>query len=147
MRKLFLRGPLPHRRHGLLQGAGHAVQVALGELGVDRQVQDLGGGVRFGPNMEWTDTIDYTPDECLRAQFETAVRRYWPGLPEAALMPDTVGIRPRIWGPGEAKRSFEFQNADVHGIKGLVQLFGFESPGLTSCLAIAERVGGMLGAA
>jgi len=114
-----------------------------GSLGV-HSVQDLGGGVRFGPNMEWVDKVDYTPDDSLRARFETSVRRYWPGLRSGALQADTVGIRPRIWGPGEAKRSFEFQGAEVHGVKGLVQLFGVESPGLTSCLAIAERVFSML---
>jgi len=115
----------------------------LGSLGI-HSVQDLGGGVKFGPNMEWIDCVDYSVDPSLAPIFEAAIREYWPDLPDGALHVDTAGIRPRIWGPGQQKREFEFQGPDRHGIKGLVNLFGFESPGLTSCLAIAEHVGTML---
>jgi L-2-hydroxyglutarate oxidase LhgO len=115
----------------------------LGSLGI-HSVQDLGGGVRFGPNMDWVDRVDYRVDPNLLRVFEAAIRDYWPGLPENALHADSVGVRPRIWGPGMTKREFEFQGEADHGLKGLVQLFGFESPGLTACLAIAEHVGQML---
>ncbi|MCB1368359.1 MAG: NAD(P)/FAD-dependent oxidoreductase [Rhodobacteraceae bacterium] len=115
----------------------------VGSLGV-HSVQDLGGGVRFGPDMEWIDKVEYTVDTGKQAMFEAAIREYWPELPACALHPDGAGIRPRIWGPGMAKREFEFQGADIHGLPGLVQLFGFESPGLTACLAIARHAGEML---
>jgi L-2-hydroxyglutarate oxidase LhgO len=115
----------------------------VGSLGI-HSVQDLGGGVKFGPNMEWVDQVDYSVDPDLRSSFETAIRAYWPNLPDDALQPESAGIRPRIWGPGDAKQEFVFQGVDRHGIEGLVNLFGFESPGLTSCLAIGEHVGGML---
>ncbi len=114
-----------------------------GSLGV-HSVQDLGGGIRFGPNMEWVDKVDYTVDPALRPRFEATIRSYWPDLPSGALEPDMAGIRPRIWGPGMAKREFVFQGSKEHGVPGLIQLFGFESPGLTSCLAIARHVGRML---
>jgi len=111
-----------------------------GSLGI-HSVQDLGGGVRFGPNMEWVSGVDYAVDPALGAAFETAIRRYWPDLPDGALQPDMAGIRPRIWGPGEAKRQFMFSTPAAHGVPGVLSLFGFESPGLTSCLAIAREVG------
>lgn len=116
----------------------------VGSLGI-HSVPDLGGGVRFGPDMQWVDAVDYSVDPGLLPQFEAAIRRYWPGLPEGVLTPDMAGIRPRIWGPGAPRREFEFQDSSVHGVAGLVQLFGFESPGLTACLAIAEHVGKLLG--
>jgi len=115
----------------------------VGSLGL-HSVLDLGGGVKFGPNMEWVDQVDYTVDPALRPDFEAAIRAYWPDLPDSALQPESAGVRPRIWGPGDAKQEFVFQGEEAHGIKGLVQLFGFESPGLTACLAIGEHVGGML---
>jgi L-2-hydroxyglutarate oxidase LhgO len=115
----------------------------VGSLGI-HSVQDLGGGVRFGPNMEWVDAVDYAVDPDLLPIFEAEIRAYWPDLPDGALQPDMAGIRPRIWAAGSPKREFEFQGPDVHGIDRLVQLFGFESPGLTSCLAIARAVGQML---
>ena len=116
----------------------------VGSLGI-HSVQDLGGGVRFGPNMQWVDAVEYSVDPALLPQFEVEIRAYWPDLPDGALQPDSAGIRPRIWGAGQAKREFEFQGVAQHGIDNLVQLFGFESPGLTACLAIAEHVGRMLG--
>ncbi len=115
----------------------------VGSLGI-HSVQDLAGGVRFGPNMEWVDELDYRVDESLKPAFEQAIRTYWPGLPDGALAPDIAGIRPRIWGAGQPKKQFLFQGPAQHGINGLIQLFGFESPGLTSCLAIAEHVGKMM---
>jgi L-2-hydroxyglutarate oxidase LhgO len=115
----------------------------VGSLGI-HSVQDIGGGVKFGPNMDWVDAVDYSVDPDLLPVFEAEIRQYWPGLPDGALQPDMAGIRPRIWAAGTAKREFEFQGPEVHGIDNLVQLFGFESPGLTSCLAIAQHVGVML---
>jgi L-2-hydroxyglutarate oxidase LhgO len=115
----------------------------VGSLGV-HSVQDMGGGVKFGPNMEWVDTVDYSVDPALLPTFEKAVRAYWPDLPDGALQPDSAGIRPRIWGAGQTKHEFVFQGPVQHGIKGLINLFGFESPGLTACLAIGEHVGAML---
>jgi L-2-hydroxyglutarate oxidase LhgO len=115
----------------------------VGSLGI-HSVQDLGGGIRFGPNMDWVDQIDYTVDPDLRPVFEADIRRYWPDLPQNCLTPDGAGIRPRIWGPGQPKQEFLFQTEADHGMPNLIQLFGFESPGLTSCLAIGRAVGAML---
>lgn len=115
----------------------------VGSLGV-HSVQDVGGGVRFGPDMEWVDDVNYRVDPAKTALFEAEIRAYWPGLPVGALQPDTAGIRPRIWGPGEAKREFEFSTPADHGVAGLYHLFGFESPGLTSCLAIGKHIGNLL---
>ncbi len=111
----------------------------VGSLGI-HSVQDIGGGVRFGPDMEWVDEIDYRVDPARKSAFVQSIRRYWPELPEDRLHPDMAGIRPRIWGPGQTKREFVFQGPADHGISGLVNLFGFESPGLTACLAIAAHV-------
>ena len=118
----------------------------VGSLGI-HSVQDLGGGVKFGPNMQWqTDNkVEYSVDPALEPVFAAEIRAYWPDLPTGALQPDSAGLRPRIWGPGMAKREFEFQSEAQHGVPGLVNLFGFESPGLTSCLAIGEHVAGLLG--
>jgi L-2-hydroxyglutarate oxidase LhgO len=115
----------------------------VGSLGI-HSVPDLGGGVRFGPDMEWVEEVDYSVDPAKAGLFADAIRAYWPDLPEGALQPDMAGIRPRIWGPGQDKREFEMQTPREHGIKGLGQLFGFESPGLTACLAIAREVGAQL---
>ena len=116
-----------------------------GSLGL-HVVLDLDGRVKFGPDVEWLapGAPDYRVDPARAPAFEEAVRAYWPGLPEGALLPEGCGLRPRIWGPGEEKADFLFQGADAHGIDGLVNLFGMESPGLTSCLAIARHVEGML---
>lgn len=115
-----------------------------GHLGI-HSVPDLGGGLRFGPNMEWVDEIDYSVDPELGPEFEGAVRNYWPALTKNSLVPDGAGVRPRIWGPSDQKQGFVFQGPEQHRIEGLIQLFGFESPGLTACLAIGKQVGEMLG--
>jgi len=111
-----------------------------GSLGV-HSVPDLGGGTRFGPDLEHVDRVDYGVDATKLPEFEAAIRRFWPGLPADALRPDGAGIRPRIGDAGGTKRAFVFQGPKTHGIAGLWQLFGFESPGLTACLAIARHVG------
>jgi L-2-hydroxyglutarate oxidase LhgO len=110
-----------------------------GGLGVHLTL-DLGGQARFGPDVEWVDRIDYAVDPRRAAGFAEAIRRYWPGLPAGALQPGYAGIRPKISGPGEPPADFVIQDARVHGLPGLVNLFGIESPGLTASLAIAEEV-------
>ena len=105
---------------------------------------DMGGQARFGPDVEWIDAIDYTVDPRRAAAFYTAIRRYWPDLPDGALQPGYAGVRPKISGPGEPARDFVIQGPAVHGVAGLVHLFGIESPGLTASLAIAGRVAALL---
>ena len=101
---------------------------------------DLGGRVKFGPDFEWIDRVDYQFDERREASFYKAIRHYFPGLQDGTLQPGYTGIRPRITGPGEAVQDFTFHDHRVHGINGLVALYGIESPGLTSSLAIADHV-------
>ena len=103
---------------------------------------DLGRRCRFGPDLHWVDTLDYDVDAGEAENFYASIRRYYPALKDGALLPDYTGIRPRIYGPGETAPDFVIQGAEVHGIEGLVNLFGIESPGLTSSLAIAEEVVG-----
>ncbi|MFS8930887.1 putative FAD dependent oxidoreductase [Cupriavidus taiwanensis] len=108
-------------------------------LGVHLTI-DLGGQARFGPNVRWIDEIEYGVDAADADAFYDEVRRYWPGLADGALQPGYAGIRPKISGPHEAAADFRIDGPAVHGVPGLVHLFGIESPGLTSSLAIAERV-------
>lgn len=110
-----------------------------GGLGVHLTL-DLGGQARFGPDVEWVEAIDYAVDPRRADAFYAEVRKYWPALPDGALQPAYAGIRPKLAGPGEAAADFLVQSAAVHGMAGLVNLFGIESPGLTSCLALAEHV-------
>jgi L-2-hydroxyglutarate oxidase LhgO len=116
-----------------------------GGLGIHLTL-DLGGQARFGPDVEWLPpgsaeaTLDYTVDAGRAAAFEADVRRYWPALPAGALVPAYTGVRPKISGPGEAPADFVLAGPRQHGVPGVVQLFGIESPGLTACLAIAEQV-------
>lgn len=110
-----------------------------GGLGVHLTL-DLGGAARFGPDVEWTDTVDYRVDPARGERFYNAIRKYWPELADGSLQPAYSGIRPKLSGPGEANGDFVIQDATAHGVEGLVNLFGIESPGLTSSLAIAEHV-------
>lgn len=112
-----------------------------GGLGVHLTL-DLGGQARFGPDVEWLDREDYDVDPRRADSFYAEIRRYWPGLPEGALQPAYAGIRPKLHGPGEPAPDFVIQRDDAHGLPGLVNLFGIESPGLTACLALAEAVAG-----
>jgi L-2-hydroxyglutarate oxidase LhgO len=114
-----------------------------GGLGVHVTL-DLAGQVKFGPDVEWCDGIDYTFDETRKGRFAEAIRAYFPGLDEDRLQPDYVGVRPKISGSGEPAADFRLDGEAVHGIPGLVNLLGIESPGLTASLAIAERVSGMI---
>jgi len=101
---------------------------------------DLGGQGRFGPDVEWVDREDYEVDPRRADGFYAEIRRYWPALADGALQPAYAGIRPKIVGPGAAAADFVIAGPRAHGVAGLVNLFGIESPGLTSCLAIAQRV-------
>mgnify|MGYP002402612169 CR=1 FL=1 len=101
---------------------------------------DLAGRARFGPDVEWIDHIDYAVDPARAASFYGAIRRYWPELPDGALQPDYSGIRPKIAPARAGTQDFRIEGAETHGVPGLVNLFGIESPGLTSSLAIADHV-------
>ena len=114
-----------------------------GGLGVHVTL-DLAGQARFGPDVEWVDTIDYRVDPRRAERFYAAIRRYWPGLPDGALAPGYSGIRPKIAGPGEPAQDFVIQGPREHGVPGLVNLFGIESPGLTASIALADDVAALL---
>lgn len=102
---------------------------------------DLGGQAKFGPDVQWQDSADdYSVDLARAEAFYDEVRRYWPGLPDGALQAGYAGLRPKLSGPGEPAADFVIQGPREHGVAGLVNLLGIESPGLTSCLAMAEAV-------
>jgi L-2-hydroxyglutarate oxidase LhgO len=111
-----------------------------GGLGVHLTL-DMAGQARFGPDVEWVETIDYAVDPARAERFYPAIRKYWPTLPDGALMPSYSGMRPKIVPPAIASQDFMIQGPREHGVDGLINLFGIESPGLTSSLAIADRVG------
>jgi L-2-hydroxyglutarate oxidase LhgO len=124
------RAPFHHLIYPAPEKAGLGVHLTL----------DLGGQAKFGPDVEWIERIDYTVDPRRGDLFYAAIRRYWPGLPDGALQPGYAGIRPKIVGPKEGVGDFVVQGPDAHGVPGLVNLYGIESPGLTASLAIAEDV-------
>jgi L-2-hydroxyglutarate oxidase LhgO len=115
-----------------------------GGLGVHLTL-DMAGQARFGPDVEWVENIDYAVDPARAERFYPAIRRYWPTLPDGALMPSYSGIRPKIVPPAVARQDFLIQGPRDHGLAGLINLFGIESPGLTSSLAIADHVGDLAG--
>jgi L-2-hydroxyglutarate oxidase LhgO len=106
---------------------------------------DLAGRARFGPDVEWVDSLTYAVDPRRGDKFTDDIRRYWPDLPDGALAPDYAGIRPKLGPAGSPILDFRIEGPAQHGVPGLVNLFGIESPGLTSCLAIAEHVAGLIG--
>ena len=126
-----LAGRSPFRRliYPVPEQAGLGVHVTV----------DLGGQARFGPDVEWIDELDYDVDPGRADVFYDAIRRYWPELPDGALVPGYAGIRPKLQAPGEAALDFVIQGPKEHGVTGLINLYGIESPGLTASLAIAER--------
>lgn len=128
------RSPFNGLVYPVAESAGLGVHVTL----------DLAGRARFGPDVQWIDDIDYAFDDSNRERFVTAIRRYYPGLDEARLQPSYAGIRPKITGPGEAAADFILQGGAEHGVRGLVNLYGIESPGLTACLAIGDAVADLL---
>jgi len=127
---LIGRAPFSRLIYPVPEAAGLGVHLTL----------DLAGQGRFGPDVQWIDAIDYHVDAARCAGFADAIRQYWPGLPDDALAPGYSGIRPKLGGPGEPASDFVIQSAVTHGLPGLVNLFGIESPGLTSSLAIADEV-------
>ena len=116
-----------------------------GGLGIHLTL-DLAGQARFGPDVEWVDQIDYRVDPARAAGFYGSIRRYWPDLPDGALMPGYAGMRPKLSGPDDPAADFMIEGPEAHGIPGLVQLYGIESPGLTASLALADEVLRHLGA-
>jgi L-2-hydroxyglutarate oxidase LhgO len=116
----------------------YPVPVAAG-LGVHYTL-DMAGRGRFGPDVEWIEREDYVVAPERADSFYGAIRRYWPGLPDGALEPAYAGIRPKIQGPDDPARDFLIHGPGDHGVPGVVALYGIESPGLTSCLALAELV-------
>ncbi len=122
------RAPFSRLIYPVPEAAGLGVHLTL----------DLGGQARFGPDVEWIAAPDYTVDPRRADAFYAEVRRYWPQLPDGALQPAYAGIRPKPHAPGEATCDFIVSGPAQHGITGLVNLYGIESPGLTSCLALAE---------
>jgi L-2-hydroxyglutarate oxidase LhgO len=125
------RAPFSHLIYPVPEPGGLGVHLTL----------DLAGQARFGPDVEWVDAIDYTVDPARAERFYPAIRRYWPDLPDGALMPSYSGLRPKIVPPAVARQDFLIQGPRDHGVSGLINLFGIESPGLTSSLAIADYVG------
>jgi L-2-hydroxyglutarate oxidase LhgO len=127
-----LAGPAPFSRlvYPVPEAAGLGVHLTL----------DLGGQARFGPDVEWVEAIDYDVDPARADGFYAAIRRYWPALPDGALQPAYAGIRPKLQGPGDPQRDFLIQGEAEHGVKGLWNLLGIESPGLTACLSLARMV-------
>ncbi len=120
-----------------------------GGLGVHLTL-DLGGQMRFGPDVQWVPVTpfgaeDYVVDPTRAAGFDDAIRRFWPDLPAGRLQPAYAGLRPKVSGPGEPAGDFVFSGPAEHGLPGLLNLFGIESPGLTAALAIGEQVAQRLG--
>ena len=136
---LSIKSPFRHLVYPIPEPGGLGVHVTL----------DMGGRARFGPNVEWLDSkdpadIDYTVSPDIAARFAPVIASYWPGVKEEMLSPDYSGVRPKLSGPGEPNADFRIDGQEVHGLPGLVNLFGIESPGLTASLAIARHVAGLL---
>ncbi|WP_414693876.1 NAD(P)/FAD-dependent oxidoreductase [Polaromonas sp.] len=129
------RSPFKRLIYPVPEAAGLGVHLTL----------DLGGQAKFGPDVQWVDSPeDMVVDPARGDAFYAEVRKYWPGLQDGALIPGYAGIRPKIQAPHESAKDFLIQGPADHGVPGLVNLFGIESPGLTSSLAIGERVSSML---
>jgi L-2-hydroxyglutarate oxidase LhgO len=136
---LSIRNPFTHLVYPVPEPGGLGVHLTL----------DIGGRARFGPDVEWLAsndpaTIDYTVSPNITEVFAPRIARWWPGISAAMLSPDYAGARPKLSGAGEPSADFRIDGPSVHGLPGLVNLFGIESPGLTASLAIAEHVEGLL---
>jgi len=129
------RTPFRHLIYPVPELAGLGIHVTL----------DMTGAARFGPDVQWIDRIDYAVDPGRADSFYAAIRRYWPGLPDGALLPGYAGIRPKLQPPGGAAEDFVIQGPAAHGVPRLVNLYGIESPGLTASLALADLVADALG--
>ena len=135
---LSTRVPFKHLIYPVPPQAGLGIHLTL----------DMAGQARFGPDLTWIDQVDYTFDDAdgrRQADFETAIRRYWPSLPQASLQPGYTGIRPKIHPPGTSTADFAIHGPEIHGIPRLIGLYGIESPGLTCCLSIADHVRKLIG--
>lgn len=128
----MLAGKSPFKRlvYPVARAGGLGVHVTL----------DMSGAVRFGPDVSWRDGVDYSFDESRAKSFLDAIRTYFPAISSEVLVPGYTGIRPKISGPEDPNKDFVIQREDVHGVPGLINLFGIESPGLTSSLALARNV-------
>jgi L-2-hydroxyglutarate oxidase LhgO len=124
------RAPFSHLIYPLPESAGLGIHLTL----------DLAGRARCGPDVEWVNSIDFAVDGNRGNAFYAAIRRYWPALQDGALAPAYAGIRPKLSGPGEPDADFRIDGPAEHGVDGVINLFGIESPGLTASLAIAEYV-------
>ncbi len=134
------KAPFSHLIYPVPHGAWLGIHLTL----------DIAGQARFGPDIDWRDDVSYDFDDADGARlvrFEREVRRYWPGLRDGALQPGSTGVRPKIYAAGEPAADFAIHGVREHGVEGLVALYGIESPGLTSCLAIGDYVAEMLGEA
>jgi len=129
------RAPFRHLIYPLPQAGGLGIHLTL----------DLAGQARFGPDVQWVDSAHYEVDPRRAAPFEAAIRAYWPALPPGALTPAYAGVRPKICGPGEPAADFRIDDVTRHGIPGLINLFGIESPGLTASLALAREAVSRMG--
>jgi L-2-hydroxyglutarate oxidase LhgO len=114
-----------------------------GGLGIHATL-DLAGRTRFGPDVEWVETEDYSVAESRREAFSRAVRDYWPDIAAEKLTPGYAGIRPKLGGSDVSFSDFMIQTADDHGVQGLINLFGIESPGLTASLAIGGHIAALI---
>jgi L-2-hydroxyglutarate oxidase LhgO len=126
--------PFTHLVYPMPNEAGLGVHATL----------DLDGTTRFGPDVEWVETPEYSVDPARAVGFYGAIREYWPALPEGALQPAYAGVRPKLVGPGAPAGDFVIEGPKDHAVPGLVNLLGIESPGLTSSLAIGEHVAHLL---
>ncbi len=125
---LTVRSPFRHLIYPVPVPGGLGVHLTL----------DIAGQARFGPDVEWVDAIDYSIAPTRAASFYQSVRQFWPALRDGQLAPAYAGIRPNLSGPGARAVDFMIQGAEVHGIAGLINLFGVDSPGLTASMALAE---------
>ncbi|GEO01623.1 hypothetical protein NSE01_34550 [Novosphingobium sediminis] len=132
--RLSGRAPFVHLVYPVPEAGGLGIHLTL----------DLGGQAKFGPDVMWIDAPDYSFDASRLERFVAAIRTYYPGLDAEKLHPDYTGIRPKIVGPGVPDADFRIEDVRVHGVPGLVNLFGIESPGLTASLAIADLVAGLV---
>ena len=121
--------PFSHLVYPLPNQAGLGIHATL----------DLDGSVRFGPDVEWVEGVDYSVDERRAESFYASIREYWPDLADGALLPAYAGVRPKIAGPGDPAADFIIAGPAEHRLPGLVNLLGIESPGLTAALAIGEH--------
>ena len=136
---LSIKSPFRHLVYPAPEPGGLGVHVTL----------DMGGRARFCPNVEWLTSrdpadIDYTVSPDIAARFAPVIATYWPEVKAEMLAPDYAGVRPKLSGPGEPNADFRIEGPQVHGLPGLVNLFGIESPGLTASLAIADHVAALL---